>query len=393
MNKLCPVREALVQKDDKWEEWGLEELTENLRLHVERNPLRVEESNIGKPDGSSKHQLKRNETLLFGKSWEMLTRASLLVCTYTVIWTIILALTVMKVLIVESRKSILRQNNMCYNCTGTGHIAAECKFLGCKKCQRKHHKFLKTFFDRKMYFNTSLYLSNTADWQSKARAKINFTISERFRKHMNPGSASSIFKKTSHISLEEKEATAYPNVGKLKQGFARLRRQSLSKEETKGEMSPVHIILGAGDYQMIRTTDPPVHGNNPDKDHGAEFTKFDWTIACMDNTQDQNVQLRNNFSCSLLPMRLRSCATSTCWGYSCQIREWSNPWRFSWTIDKKWTQCARPDGNLLDNTINNNQYKLGNYPLKSDLKSTINKGSYWRKCGRCFMQGHVDIKS
>ena len=52
MNKLCPVREALVQKDDKWEEWGLEELTENLRLHVKRNPLRVEESNTGKPDGS-----------------------------------------------------------------------------------------------------------------------------------------------------------------------------------------------------------------------------------------------------------------------------------------------------------------------------------------------------
>ena len=34
----------------------------------------------------------------------------------------------------------------------------------------------------------------TADWQSKARVKINFTIRERFQRLiMNPGRASSIF--------------------------------------------------------------------------------------------------------------------------------------------------------------------------------------------------------
>ena len=31
MDKLGPVREAMVQKDDNWEELGLEELVENLR--------------------------------------------------------------------------------------------------------------------------------------------------------------------------------------------------------------------------------------------------------------------------------------------------------------------------------------------------------------------------
>ena len=41
---------------------------------------------------------------------------------------------------------------------------------------------------------------------------------------------------------------------------------------------PVHIILGAADYQRIRTTEPPVLGNNPDKDPGAEFTKLGWTM-------------------------------------------------------------------------------------------------------------------
>ena len=46
----------------------------------------------------------------------------------------------------------------------------------------------------------------------------------------------------------------------------------------KNEMMPVHIILEAGDYQMVRTIDTQVHGNNPDKDPGAEFTKFGWTM-------------------------------------------------------------------------------------------------------------------
>ena len=32
MDRLGPVREVLVQKDDDWEEWGLEELVESLRV-------------------------------------------------------------------------------------------------------------------------------------------------------------------------------------------------------------------------------------------------------------------------------------------------------------------------------------------------------------------------
>ena len=40
----------------------------------------------------------------------------------------------------------------------------------------------------------SIYMSKTADWQSKARVLINLSIRERFRIFiMNPGRASSIF--------------------------------------------------------------------------------------------------------------------------------------------------------------------------------------------------------
>ena len=43
MDKLGPVREAIVQKDDDWEEWGLEELVENLRKYTDRNLLPLAE--------------------------------------------------------------------------------------------------------------------------------------------------------------------------------------------------------------------------------------------------------------------------------------------------------------------------------------------------------------
>ncbi len=136
MDKLGPVREILVQKDDKWEEWGLEELTENLRRYVESD----EESNTRKPDGGSKHPLRRKEPLLFGRSGEVPARRKFS-CAYCHS-NDHFSTNCTKVLNLESRKSILRQNKMCFNCTGTGDIAAECKSRGCKKCQRKHHTSL-----------------------------------------------------------------------------------------------------------------------------------------------------------------------------------------------------------------------------------------------------------
>ena len=50
MDKLGPVREVLIQEDDNWEEWGPEDLVENLPKYVERNPLRDTEDTGRKDD-------------------------------------------------------------------------------------------------------------------------------------------------------------------------------------------------------------------------------------------------------------------------------------------------------------------------------------------------------
>ena len=47
MDKSGSVIEALVQKDDDWEEWGLEDFIESLRKYTVRYPL---------PETSSQHQ-------------------------------------------------------------------------------------------------------------------------------------------------------------------------------------------------------------------------------------------------------------------------------------------------------------------------------------------------
>jgi len=41
MDKLGPVKEAMVHKDHDWEEWDLEQLVENLRKYTDRQPLPV----------------------------------------------------------------------------------------------------------------------------------------------------------------------------------------------------------------------------------------------------------------------------------------------------------------------------------------------------------------
>lgn len=96
IDKLGPVREILAQKDDDWEEWGLEQLVENLRRYVERNPLRDSEDNKRKTE-DLKHRswMKEKERLLFGTMGEG-QAANLIACT--AVLKSITALTVQKYL-------------------------------------------------------------------------------------------------------------------------------------------------------------------------------------------------------------------------------------------------------------------------------------------------------
>ena len=81
MDKLGPVREAMAQKDDDWEEWGLEELVENLRKYTDGNPLPlVESSPLASfdtvPGNKDSHPKREDKLLMSGGNFRQPPKAS-----------------------------------------------------------------------------------------------------------------------------------------------------------------------------------------------------------------------------------------------------------------------------------------------------------------------------
>ena len=73
------------------------------------------------------------------------------------------------------------------------------------------------------------------------------------------------------------------NIRNLKKQYGWLRRLPFTEEETRGNSMPVHIILGAADYQQIRTTKPLTLGAKPRQGpwcrvHNAQ-TRTIWKIV------------------------------------------------------------------------------------------------------------------
>ena len=83
------------------------------------------------------------------------------------------------------------------------------------------------------------------------------------------------------ISGEKEVMTFLPNprIRALKQRYGRFRCLKFSDENVKEDKQPIHIILGASDFQRIITTQPLVSGPNPNSDPGAEFTMLGWTLT------------------------------------------------------------------------------------------------------------------
>lgn len=77
-----------------------------------------------------------------------------------------------------------------------------------------------------------------------------------------------------------------PNAKELKGNFSRLRKVRLSDEDDSSDHLPGHIIVGAADYQRIKTTEKPVLGTNPDQDPGDEYTMLGWMLCGQISSQE-----------------------------------------------------------------------------------------------------------
>ena len=126
MDKLGPVREALVQKDDEWEEWGLEELVESLRKYTDRNPLPETSSqnqDVKKPVGSNQgNQWRRGEKMFMSGPNRGLPRLPppCAPCAYCNSHQH-RSSECTKILDFASRREFLKTNTLCFNCTKFGY--------------------------------------------------------------------------------------------------------------------------------------------------------------------------------------------------------------------------------------------------------------------------------
>ena len=321
----------LVQKDDDWEEWGLEELVENLRKYVERNPLKDSEDTGRKDDMSRYHLWKREkEKMLLGNhEGPKGNRKSFSVyCNSDEHFS----QNCMKVLDVAARRAILQRNRLCYNCTTGGHGASQCRSRGCKIGQGKHHTSICDRMKSTLDLLQNSRLERTMSSLMNLARTLHPTVlakigAETVRVMFDSGAGSSYFctdvitklqlkparkeqrcieqmfgtmwrkVEVYNITIQslavkgfsfgvecvnaEKDVLTYlpnPNIHVLKKQYGRLRRLTFSEEETRNDSMPVHIILIAADYQRVRTTEPLMLGAKPDKDPGAEFTTLGWTI-------------------------------------------------------------------------------------------------------------------
>ena len=135
MDKLGPVREALTQKDDKWEEWRLQDLVEHLRGYTDRIPLPVPATEVVSSEKKSK------EKMLLTKTSDPAQQRRTQDCVYCGS-SEHRANTCSKVLDIAHRREIIKKKKLCFNCTGAGHRAAQCKSRSCGKCSGRHHTSL-----------------------------------------------------------------------------------------------------------------------------------------------------------------------------------------------------------------------------------------------------------
>ena len=321
MDKLGPVQRILAQGDDNWEEWKLQDLTENLRKFVERCPI-----NPSEDKAADFHQHQRKDKLFMENSYQRKKS-----CIYCGIQDHRSA-ECTKVLTIASRREYLKRNNLCFNCTGKGHNVNFCRSRNCNKCGGKHHTSICNKLESTMP-ETSGKSSTEKNFGASSGLALHMMVKgivngQEVRIMVDNGSSSSYicsslittldlqpFRKETrcieqlfgtvtkmvelynikiksttgnHFTLDlkcingEREILTHlpnPRIKQLKRHQRQLRHINFCDEETNIEQLPIHIILGVADYQRIRTTEPPILGNDPDNDPGAEYTMLGWILS------------------------------------------------------------------------------------------------------------------
>ena len=134
LDKLKGIKADLVCGNEGWQEWGFEELLDELNKWGDINPI---DENGESKQFQNKPAMNTRSKLYHARDSPRESRE--LACVYCEDSTH-KSFDRPKVSKRDGRKRILAEQKRCFTCIGTQHRASDCKSkLGCQICHKRHH--------------------------------------------------------------------------------------------------------------------------------------------------------------------------------------------------------------------------------------------------------------
>ena len=327
LDRVPHIRSDLVRDDDNWHDWKLPNLVESLRKWTERNPITSSSTPYDPPHqhhrnnqgGKHNHKLYQTNdaTPQFGP------------CVYCGDATH-KATSCGNVTTTDQRRNILSNKKLCFNCCGKSHQASKCRSTrNCAICNGRHHTSIcdggapakstgasaqpmmmsaeekreqppvypmvvvkimgvqcRAVLDTlagSSYVSAGLidYIKAKKSGDVTRDIEMMFcTKSQKmsiYKLDVHDNSGNLVLRKTEFSKVDRHELLKLPNpkYEQLKRRYSHLQPVIMDDMDTKPFL-PVHIILGTGEYNNIKTATAPLLGNPGEPT--AELTKLGWTM-------------------------------------------------------------------------------------------------------------------
>ena len=319
LDKLECIKSDLIRTEDDWRSWDFPQLVESLKEWMFRNPTKaVEEASKPKLREYLKPSRFRKE-----RGFQTRTKKpkSCVYCDKDDHRSA----DCKQMKSIEERKSHLVKNKLCYNCTGNRHAAAKCKSsVSCQVCSGRHHTSICEKRKENLLAATvsgqvihpmvlvdvdgircRAILDTAASTSYASSSLIDALEKKMLRKEareikMMLGTKKTVlevyaaelkaidgdFSMTTEITkLDKPVVTEVPNpdfagiLGK----YAHLKGVNIA-DVSKKEQLPIHLVLGAGDYNAVKLEEPQRVGKPGEPT--AEKTRFGWTLMATGKGED-----------------------------------------------------------------------------------------------------------
>ena len=334
LDKLDGIRADLTRTDAGWKKWSFQDLLEAIRQWVDRNPLQINDrdgrsfpsENKRERNFNTRDHSKPRPCIYCDKADHKATDCEQVKTT-------------------EDRRKILSQKKLCFNCTGEKHRANDCRSkLSCRICQKKHHTSicdrrennqLLTATESRQVIHpvvvvkvqgitcralldtgaSNSYMSSTlVDMINKEPVRQESKTIEMLLQNTTrtikvydveiTGVNDDFKAKVEMNAVERNVLLSLPNphYNEVIAANAHLQGIKMDDDDLK-ENLPVHVILGASEYALIKTQTPARVGEMGQPI--AEKTKLGWvimspgqgniqsTLMFARNTQDDYMQMCN----------------------------------------------------------------------------------------------------